>query len=469
MRLLIGFIIASVSLRDITAECPPQHYGSRSRNLVCSEEGLTRVPAIPESEILKLDLSSNKIQTINGNDLRNLSEIILINLSYNELRIVSKYAFTEQRNLQEVDMSFNYLYYLHRDTFANNNKLSKLYLKNTFISFQFDVPFLNSRSLRYLDVSFCNITSIHKATLVELPNLTELDMEGNCITDFGLDVSSLMNLNLLHFNCNLCSKEAIVEQCINELAPWVTHSSESTTSKELAVAACLIVIFTLTVAIATAYLKVKNMKNTAKPEGGNPELEQIIKRKEIIRRSLPEPPLPNDGYESPIIPYYMSLTRSKGSLLSHNIILVSSKATLNTETTAKQICSIEDNTNYTKVSEFKSVPTNLQTMENGPDKFSEDRGEFCHSELSSNWTTKGTSPFHEEPSLRKYGKDAETLCTKQTPIHLSPLTADSIQSTSSEVNVNSEYYLMPKHFDFKERKLFGKIKQESNTPNSSPD
>lgn len=124
-----------------------------------------------EYSIRRLDLSKNKINSIDGR------------------------AFGKMPNLSFLDLSENRLYNLPTDVFADANNMDTLVLSRNYFS---EVPSFLSQSLRSLSLSYCQITTVDVASLVGMRSLLEIDLSMNQLEEIpeGLTSSTLQELDL---------------------------------------------------------------------------------------------------------------------------------------------------------------------------------------------------------------------------------------------------------------------------------
>ncbi|CAK9822745.1 NYX [Anthophora retusa] len=154
--------------------------------------------------LLSLMLDYNQITNI-GNSYYNTINLDglynLVNLSVvgNTINNISPYAFTDTVNLQILDLSRNSLTKLASSTFESMKYLKVLLADNN----QFDM--IPSMSLNITTLSLnCNIiTNITNSSLVNLPKLRKLSLEGNNIAYIMPDAfQSQILLEELYLNDN---------------------------------------------------------------------------------------------------------------------------------------------------------------------------------------------------------------------------------------------------------------------------
>lgn len=141
--------------------------------------------------------------------LDHLTTIKIVNSTLCDIHVN---AFHGLHNLQEVNFSHNRLILIHPDTFQNNKNLARVILKGnplqlTQVLEQKDQHFLNSDSLRELDLSYCRLTQIAPKTFSNLRGLELLDLSGNDLTEIKADtLANLESLEDLYLAYNSISK-----------------------------------------------------------------------------------------------------------------------------------------------------------------------------------------------------------------------------------------------------------------------
>jgi Leucine-rich repeat (LRR) protein len=189
-------------------------------NFVSSGLGLTEFPLCLQENIIKLDLSNNSITTVNRDDLRTLKKVKIIDMSYNKIEIVHADTFEDAGDLEVLNLSYNNISNLSPNIFHSNKKLTNVHLNNNMLqmtrNFRWKEHILESTSLTYLDVSFCNIASISNETFSGLPNLETLKMNGNPLTQFDVEfINPLKNLKIIHIQFNSSTFKKFCNHLIN--------------------------------------------------------------------------------------------------------------------------------------------------------------------------------------------------------------------------------------------------------------
>jgi hypothetical protein len=280
---------------------------------VYSAQGISEVPKNLTENLVRLDLSNNNITTINKHDFYKLGQVKVIDLSYNNIHIVHEDSFEHVVCLEELDLSYNNIVHLPLNIFRSNQNLKQLYLKKNRLQIMGDSSkaqhILDSGSLTYLDVSFCNITCISSEALSGLPNLETLIINGNPLTRANFEITKPpRKLKKLQIDCCSSStsetyrcnwQERIVETTL--LPPCLPTPQTKTNEDDQADPVVLVSIimcagiFTITVTSYVLIARYKSRKNEVINEDHN-----LVRATAIQQRPLPPPPL--EDYEVPITP-----------------------------------------------------------------------------------------------------------------------------------------------------------------------
>jgi hypothetical protein len=315
---------------------------------VLSSRGLTRVPQNLSENLVTLDLSDNNITEITIADFRTLKQVKIINLSYNQIRTLYEGSFEHVSCLEELDLSNNYIDHLPHSIFSSNKNLQKLYLKKNSLQAFGDLSkaqhILDSKSLIYLDISFCNITSISCESLIKgIPNLKELKIDGNPLTQQNVEIENPLK-NLTTMKPDFCNSSIVEKFCCNlqEQALEITSANISLRTRQteangkdgiqtfVLVIGIILCVVVFIIVVSWYYLNIicthrkANMVSIERhnsiitiPNGPLPPPPSPNGGYEIPKRPLPPPPFPNGGYEVPIIPK----NECTSSLTSNNLKL----------------------------------------------------------------------------------------------------------------------------------------------------
>ena len=180
------------------------------------------------SALERLDLSYNNLRSIDMNILKVLPELSVLNLRRNWISEIIPGTFEKFSRLEYLHLDHNMiehlesgvlywlvelkaihlegnrLQYLHPDTFLGLPNLQRLYLSKTSgLQIPTDRHFINSHSLKYLDISRCNVSSVSFETFANVSALERLDLSYNNLRSVEINISkSLPKLSTLYLYGN---------------------------------------------------------------------------------------------------------------------------------------------------------------------------------------------------------------------------------------------------------------------------
>jgi hypothetical protein len=146
------------------------------------------------SDVRFLNASGNSFHSLE-NGAFSVHRIKILDLSNNRISTIEKEALTELKDLIYLYLGRNKIGSLDEDVFTMSNRLEFLKLDNNNLDFPVDRPFLNIPSLRSLDLSSCNIKSLPEKAFVRVPSLEELILSHNMLQT--LDPTSFLPIKLL--------------------------------------------------------------------------------------------------------------------------------------------------------------------------------------------------------------------------------------------------------------------------------
>jgi hypothetical protein len=279
---------------------------------VLSARGFTDVPKNLSEDLVTLDLSDNNITAIKIDDFITLKQVRMIDLSYNQIQILHELSFEHVYCLEELDLSYNNIVHLSHTIFSSNQNLKKLYLKKNNLQISGHLSktqhILDSKSLMYLDVSFCSITYISCESLEGLPNLKTFITDGNPLTQQNFEIKyppknlkkikpDFCNFSIFEkFCCNL------QEQGVETTSLTVIHEIEAKEKNGLnavTLTTAFIMCAVVFIVVVICYIVIRICKNR------KARLLAIKRRNQVNvmqNRPLPFPPFQEDEYEVPIKP-----------------------------------------------------------------------------------------------------------------------------------------------------------------------
>jgi Leucine-rich repeat (LRR) protein len=132
-------------------------------------------------------------------DFNGYATISVLNLSSNGVSDIDEDSFRGLINVTHIYLSENNISYIPPRTFNQNAFLKKLYLKNNPLTLPENESILQSDSITYLDIAFCNITLLPVDTFASLPNLVAIRLDGNVLTNITTETfEPLRNLEEIY-------------------------------------------------------------------------------------------------------------------------------------------------------------------------------------------------------------------------------------------------------------------------------
>ena len=142
--------------------------------------------------LFSLDLSHNRLQSLQPNVLNGLTSLQLLDLSHNQLSAINRNTFLRLRNLHILRLSNNDIENLRPKSFAGLRVLSSLSLENNKLTKINEEVLWNITSLSSLILSGNFFTKVPHGLRV-LSKLETIDLSDNLISE--LDNSSFVGLN----------------------------------------------------------------------------------------------------------------------------------------------------------------------------------------------------------------------------------------------------------------------------------
>jgi len=165
----------------------------------CSGKKLNKVPANINTTLHYIDLSNNSITEIRKSDFDGYATISILNLTNNGVSDICEDSFKELINVTHVYLSDNNISYLPPNAFNQNSNLKKIYLRNNPLTLPDNESILQSDSIIYLDIAFCNITVLPVEIFAAVPNLVAIRLDGNVLVNITTETfEPLRNLEELY-------------------------------------------------------------------------------------------------------------------------------------------------------------------------------------------------------------------------------------------------------------------------------
>ncbi|XP_043276391.1 toll-like receptor 6 [Venturia canescens] len=164
----------------VEQECPEAchcHYFRINWVTDCSESNLTSVPTS--------ELSPNVyILDMNGNNIEHLApfppdiKLRRLQMAHNRLTKLEKESFAGLSYLIDADFASNAITHVDTETFRDSPGFLTLELQNNPLA-EVKGPFLNCRTLLYLDLNTCGIRRLNDRFFFNTTNLNKLDLSNN--------------------------------------------------------------------------------------------------------------------------------------------------------------------------------------------------------------------------------------------------------------------------------------------------
>ncbi|XP_052840955.1 uncharacterized protein LOC128255401 isoform X2 [Drosophila gunungcola] len=151
-------------------------------------------------QLTELRLRGNLLMVVDASTFANNTMLEVLDLSENVLRLIGQDAFASLKRLKVLSLAFNEIARLDRNVIRNNDVLVELNLSRNVLQ---KLTKLVSNSVRTINMSWCEITSIESTALSSLSAIQKLDLSNNLISDIPSFMRSetLQQLNLA--NCRL--------------------------------------------------------------------------------------------------------------------------------------------------------------------------------------------------------------------------------------------------------------------------
>lgn len=177
-----------------------KHCRISSDKAVCnkSDPKLRAVPQDIPPTVTCINLSVNNISKIKASDFKNLPLLTELYLDRNAISHIDTGAFADLISLRMLNLNNNRLGKLEDDLFAGLRNLRELRINRNHIKVVAPVCFKSLTSLTLLDISNNNLREIKQVHLIlrQLPNLQDLSIHANGLTNFTSQELSNSSLNL---------------------------------------------------------------------------------------------------------------------------------------------------------------------------------------------------------------------------------------------------------------------------------
>lgn len=174
---------------------------NRLKQLILKDNKISRLETLPN--VTYVDLSLNKIETLNKSIFETSRNLVYLNLSGNSFKEIQNDTFHTLRSLETLDLAQNTALSFKEQVFSNLNSLKSLNLSRCHMK-QVPARFLHQcKQLLVLNLSGNGIELMDDNAFVNLTNLETLDLSYNSITVLSeqlLQHLDRLKLLFLHFN-----------------------------------------------------------------------------------------------------------------------------------------------------------------------------------------------------------------------------------------------------------------------------
>ncbi|XP_062537568.1 chaoptin [Armigeres subalbatus] len=149
-----------------------------------------------------LDLSNNKLKTVNENSFHFMENLVSLELHDNQIDTLPKGTFQGDIHckLKMISLRYNNLKQLSTHSFADLGQLNALYLDDNRIETIEKRAFVNMNNLKVLNLRGNKLSKISDESFQNLPELEKVDLAYNALTSFDFDyfdqVGSLTSLEV---------------------------------------------------------------------------------------------------------------------------------------------------------------------------------------------------------------------------------------------------------------------------------
>ncbi|KAG8005112.1 TLR4 interactor with leucine rich repeats [Nibea albiflora] len=208
---LNGIISSSPATNFCPDRCDCQH----PQHLMCTNRGLRVVPkpgARLSEEVLIFSLGGNFIGNISAFDFTRYSNLVRLNLQYNQIQTIQPKAFEKLSKLEELYLGHNLLSNIPAGTLQPLKKLTILYGNNNDIKKITPELFANLDNLVKLRLDGNSIEVLQDSVFKGLSNLHYLHLESNKLQSIHRNAfSKLTNLRFLNLAHN---KQSVVRNAL---------------------------------------------------------------------------------------------------------------------------------------------------------------------------------------------------------------------------------------------------------------
>jgi hypothetical protein len=141
------------------------------------------------TKLRELLIWGNEISEIIPGTFANISNLKYLNLGNNRLEYLDSGVLSGLVNLYYIILNANKLQYVHPEAFLGLPKLQYVSLDNNpGLQIPTERNFINSRSLSYLVISYCNISSLSVETFANATALERIDLSDNNLMTIDINI-----------------------------------------------------------------------------------------------------------------------------------------------------------------------------------------------------------------------------------------------------------------------------------------
>ncbi|KAM8974062.1 leucine-rich repeat and immunoglobulin-like domain-containing nogo receptor-interacting protein 1 [Pelodytes ibericus] len=223
LLLVVGSILSgSASGCPQRCDCSPQ-----DRSVLCHRKRHSDVPEGVPTDTRLLDLSKNRIKTINQDEFSSFPYLEELELNENIINIIEPGAFSGLSNLRSLGLRSNRLKLIPLGVFTGLSNLTQLDISENKIVILLDDMFQDLYNLKSLEVGDNDLVYISHRAFRGLNSLEELTLEKCNLTSVPTEALShlhgLISLRLRHLNINVIrdySFKRLHRLKILEVAHW---------------------------------------------------------------------------------------------------------------------------------------------------------------------------------------------------------------------------------------------------------
>uniref|UniRef100_A0A8L7YLJ6 Uncharacterized protein n=1 Tax=Brugia malayi TaxID=6279 RepID=A0A8L7YLJ6_BRUMA len=191
----VAILHLTLTIKAATSSCP--HLCSCSQDtVICTGQGLLRIPSRIPPDTVRLDLQENKISEIRKNDLKALRRLKILQLMDNQIHMIESGAFDNLIALERLRLNRNRLRTLPDKIFINNVNLHRLDLSGNLLTVLTDAQLQGPKSVRNLQFDRNFLTCLDSHVIATWTEMEILTLSGNNLSTMG-QLGPMPNLRIL--------------------------------------------------------------------------------------------------------------------------------------------------------------------------------------------------------------------------------------------------------------------------------